>query len=425
MKKIILTVILVTLISLSITATASAALLGTGSRVMAEGVELIKTSLTGQPINFSDTDFKTALGIFEFKKLTVLSLPSSSEGTLTLSGKAVSAGEVIKRRALSDLTFTPKDTEITESCFTFSVDGTSEESIVCRMRFIDKINYAPKISGTPESTLSVTTQRGISVFGRIDADDPEGDELDYIIVSAPKYGSVSLTDTEIGEFKYTPTKDFSGKDSFTVVVRDEYGNFTKPTTVSLKIIDRMSEVVFSDMTDSKSYNAAVAMAAMGIMNGNIVGDDNFFSPNDGVSRAEFVAMAMKSLSIRPDSTESVTFFDDNSEIPKALVGYIATAARCGIVNGSFEDGELRFRPNDNITHCEAAIIMANLMNISEETSSVSDDIADGVPVFAKGKVLAMYSSGIFSRSDTTDMNATVTREAAAEYLYRISMLEKA
>ena len=419
MKKTLTVFILTLAFVLAFAASSSAAFLGTGGGVIAGEVELIKTSLSGEPINFSDTDFKAALALTDLKKITILSLPEESEGTLTLSGKRVSSGQTVKRRALSELSFTPKDSEVLESSFTFLVNGTSEEEILCSMKFIDNINYAPKIAKSTESTLSVITQSGISVYGRIEGSDPEGDEVDYIIVSSPRYGYVTITDKELGEFKYTPTANFSGKDSFTVVARDSYGNFSHPESITVKIIERMSEVVFSDMGESKSYNAAIAMCAMGIMSGEVVGDETHFSPSEGVTRAEFVAMALKTRSIRPDSTESATFFDDNDDIPKALVGYVATAARCGIVNGAFENGELRFRPNDIITHYEAAVVMANLINYTGEIG-VSYEKDASVPVWARESVSAMQFLGIFDKTGALNMTEKVSREAAAEYLYKLS-----
>ena len=156
------------------------------------------------------------------------------------------------------------------------------------------------------------------------------------------------------------------------------------------------------------------------MSGSRIGDDMYFSPEKSVTRAEFVAMAMKVLGIRKDSTLTTTFFDDNDEIPKSLLGYVATAARCGFINGSFDGEELKFRPNDNITKCEAAIILSNMLEIKAD-SAVFSDISgiDSVPVWARGQVGAMYENGIFNSTDTDDINAELCREEAAEYLYRI------
>lgn len=421
MKKFLLLILTFTVLLSALTVVSSAAFLGTGAEVIADEVTLIKTGLLGKDIVFSDTDFKSALGISEFNKITVCSIPSSTEGTLTLGSRRVYAGQTIKRKNISSLTFTPLDSSVTASSFTFKVDGSQDCEILCELKFIEKVNYAPKLNTDTDDTLSVTTQKGISVYGRIDANDPEGDDLDYIIVSYPKYGTVEITDSEMGEFKYTPNSDYDGKDSFVFVVRDEYGNYSSAETVSITVTERMSEVVYVDMESSKSYNAAVAMTALGIMSGSRIGDDMYFSPDEGVTRAEFVAMAMKVLGVKADSTLTSTFFDDNDEIPKPLVGYVATAARCGIINGSFDGEALNFRPNDNITKCEAAIIMSNLLEVKADSAVLSAvEGIDTVPVWARDEVGAMFSEGIFSSNDGADMSEGVCREEAAEYLYKLA-----
>jgi hypothetical protein len=159
---------------------------------------------------------------------------------------------------------------------------------------------------------------------------------------------------------------------------------------------------------------------MGIMGGKIIGDDNYFMPEESVTRAEFCAMAMKALSVNADSTLTKTYFDDNEKIPPSLVGYVATAARCGIVNGAFEDGKLLFRPNDAITVTEAAIIMSNLLSTQSDESVYSSlDGIESVPVYARGEIGAMFEMGILDSDIAPDLSAPITKEAAAECLYRL------
>jgi hypothetical protein len=174
------------------------------------------------------------------------------------------------------------------------------------------------------------------------------------------------------------------------------------------------------MTDRAEYNAAVVMTAMGLMNGTIVGNDIYFSPDEAVTRAEFLAMAMKATGIAPDSTATKTFFDDNSEIPSSLIGYVSVAQRAGVVRGEFEDGALTFKPNDPITKYAAARILAELMNVNL-TDAEENAFAnyDDVPLSARASVNAMYSLGIYDES-TGDLCANVTRANCAEFLYRMT-----
>ena len=161
------------------------------------------------------------------------------------------------------------------------------------------------------------------------------------------------------------------------------------------------------------------MTGMGVMSGYRMGDDMYFNPDGEVTRAEFVAMAMKAVGISIDKSQNKSFFDDDSSIQKSLAPYVAAAQREGIINGSFDGKGLYFRPNVCITNCEAAIIMANLLEISDVTAGADIANITSVPVFARGHYGAMYQAGIFDES-TLGPKDGVTRGAACEYLYRLS-----
>ena len=400
--------------------TASAAF-GVGAEVVASECEMIKTGILGEKLCFSDTDVKCALCISGFKSIKITRIPASSEGTLLLAGRRVKEGQTIKRRNIAAMVFVPASREVKEASFGFTVDDAAGGAeIGCRMRFVEKVNYAPVIPELGEAASACTTQAEISVFGRLLAEDPEGDALEFITVSYPKYGTLTITDKQTGSYKYTPEAGYTGYDRFVYVARDEYGNYTPATTVSIKVTERMSGEVFADMTERQEYNAAVAMSALGVMSGTVLGDDCFFNPDTEVTRAEFVAMAVKAYGIRPDSTVGKSFFDDDGEIPAALRGYVATAQRLGIADGEFTGGRLLFSPNSTITKYEAANILSRLLGIAEESEeSVWSELYE-IPVWARGSVGAMVTLGIIDAEPTGEALLTgVTRADAAELLYRM------
>jgi hypothetical protein len=420
MKKILLALLIAALGFSSLAISAGAAAGGSGVAVIATETNLIKTGLLGQKLVFSDTDFKSAMGVSDFYSITVESLPDAKSGVLMLGGRKVTEGQQIRRRNIASLTFVPSSREVTESRFTFTMANTAAGAeIECIMKFIERVNYQPKIDTDASKTLSVTTQKGISVYGNMEASDPDGDDIEFIIVSYPKYG---ILKTDEGEFTYTPSGEYTGKDSFVYVARDEYGNYSKPARVTVNVTARMSEVVYEDMKESRYYNSAVALTAMGIMSGERVGDGMYFNPEATVTRAEFVAMAMKALGIKADSTLKKTFFDDNGDIPSALVSYVATAQRCGAVNGAFDGKGLYFRPNDAITTYEAAIVMANLLGADEAESQASVSGIESIPVWARSDVSVMYELGIFSKNDALVVTDHITREFVSECLFKLSEL---
>ncbi len=401
----------------------AAAFFGLGTQVVAADVNMIKTALIGHKICFTDGDFKSALALSDFDTITITEIPLSTEGTLLLSGRRVGKGRVIKRKNLGALVFIPASDSVTECKFKFTVDGyAGGAEIECILKFIDKVNYAPEAIGDTVGASSISTQESISFYGNLGATDPEGDDIEFIVVTYPKRGSIFITEKESGRYCYTPIDGYTGKDKFTYVVRDEYGNYSKPMTVSVRVSDRMCDTVYRDMEERSEYNAAVAMTAMGIMSGVQLGDDRYFRPDEAVTRAEFVAMAMKCAGIRADSTLTSTYFDDDADISVSLKGYIATAQRTGLIVGDFKDGKLLFSPDEEITRYEAAKILADVIGanaVGEESVFATDN---DIPVWARAGVYAMCSLGIFDAEDSSSLAEKITRGDVAEYLYRISKM---
>ena len=394
----------------------SAAFFGNGGAVVAGEVKMVKTGLVGQKMSFCDADFKSAMCVSDFNTLKITKIPSSLEGTLLISGRRVGEGREINRRNIGGLVFVPASSSVTECSFSFTLDGGHE--VECVLKFIDKVNYAPKA----DAIATVKTQENITVFGRMSAIDPEGDNLEYIVVSYPKYGAVSVLDD--GKFAYTPSENYTGDDNFSYVVRDEWGNYSSPVKVGLTVSERMCETVYADMENREEYNAAVTMTAMGIMGGQILGDDVYFNPDVEISRAEFITLLMKSAGISAKGEYYSTYFDDDDAIPQPLKPYVATAQKMGIINGDFKDGKLLFSPNERITRYEAAKIIATLLELDEVSEDEIYEGDENAPVWARSALSAMCTLGIYDSEDAFDSAASITRGDTAQYLYRIMNIGK-
>ncbi len=421
-RKLLLFILILSLLFSVSAAIPAAASIGEAATVLAKDVTLIKTGLLGEKLVFRDTDFKEALGISNFKSITIRSLPSSVDGALYLGGNRVGVDQTIKRRNVGALVFIPTSASCASCTFTFTVDGYGGDvPITCELKFIDKINYAPT-SYTDEgedADVAVWTQSGISVYGQMDGSDPEGDALEFIVLAYPKNGVLTVTDTSTGDYRYTPKESFVGNDSFRYVVRDAYGNYSDVATVSLSISKRVSDVTFADMQDRAEHNAALVMSAAGIFSGTVVGDDMYFYPEATVTRAEFVAMALKTRGIRPDSTLSSTYFDDNDATPTSLVGYVATAQKLGVIHGAFDGKALNFRPNDPITLYEAAAVLSALIDTDDTAVSTVTDVS--IPVWARPAVAVMYGTGIYDDTCSSEqLPSALTRATAASILLRLS-----
>lgn len=421
MKKILIPTVSIILLLTAVFSISASASFGGGVNVMTESESLIKTGLFGKKLVFSDTDFKQGLAISDFDSITVTKLPPSTDGTLMLAGRRVGEGTEIRRKNIGALVFIPASRDISKTSFKFTVSPYLDSNeIEFVLKFTDKINYEPKIDDA--SPTSLLTQRDIAIFGKMNAVDGENDSIDYIVVSYPEHGTLEIINEEKGEFRYTPYLNYVGEDAFSYVARDEWGNFSTLATVNVNVSERLSEVEFEDMRGKPGYNAAVTMAAMGIMSGKIVGDGTYFMPDEEVTRAEFVAMLMKTLGMKADSTLNESYFDDNDKIPKALVSYVATAQRAGLILGEFESGKLLFKPNEAITSYEAASIISKALGEKAELKAPNTESSE-LPVWSRDGVYAMCSLGIFDMEFEEVLKSdTVTKGECAEYLYKIAKM---
>ncbi|HDR7738503.1 TPA: cadherin-like domain-containing protein, partial [Bacillus thuringiensis] len=84
----------------------------------------------------------------------------------------------------------------------------------------------PPTAPDDEKTISINTK----VSGQVKGTDPDGDSLTYRTGSKqPSHGTVVVN--EDGTWTYTPSKDYVGDDSFTVMVDDGHGGTTEATIV--------------------------------------------------------------------------------------------------------------------------------------------------------------------------------------------------
>lgn len=107
------------------------------------------------------------------------------------------------------------------------------------MIMIDPVNDAP-VTGDQQ----VTTSEDIPVAGQISATDADGDLLSYSIQTGPAHGTVSIDNS--GRYVYSPSMNFNGTDSFTVLVSDGHGG-TSPAVVTIGVTPVNDAPVGSDV----------------------------------------------------------------------------------------------------------------------------------------------------------------------------------
>lgn len=261
--------------------------------------------------------------------------------------------------------------------------------------------------------LELTTYRGVSVGGKLSAVDPDGDCVGFEIVTPPTKGEIELG--EDGCFVYTPDAGRRGKDYFGYKAIDSDGNYSQEATVIIRIKKQKTAVTYSDMGGSSGEYAAVTLAENGIFIGENMAGSYVFSPNEEVTRAEFLAMCMKLTDM--DILTGVTFtgFADDSDISDWAKPYVSTALKCGIISGySTEDSAAVFSAERSISVSEAAVMLDRVLDLTD-ASAVWVDYEEAVPTWASQSTANLAACGMIPTGVSLS-SPSLTRAQAAEML---------
>ena len=392
--------------------------------VIAQKSAMAKAVLRGEEIGFEAEDFERALNVSSVTSITVTELPERTDGILYLGGSEVAVGQTVTRSNIPYLTFVFASEEITSSTFRFSTNLGAYD-IACSVYSLAYENRSPVVSSVSEEIVSVGTYKDVSVYGILDAYDPDGDALRYEIVNYPQNGLLVLTDQSNGAYRYKPTNGFSGEDGFRYVAVDRYGNYSASVWVSVKVSPSKSALVYEDLDESKAHVAAIAMTECGVMASSELDGNYYFNPTTELTRAEFLVMAMKTMGIQVNAGAQETVFADNTEIPSEYRGYVNVAQKMGYVCGRLNsDNQLVFCPNDAITRYEAAAMLYQMCEVGLPVISPVLVDSNTVPSWAKEAVYAMTAAGILDgKSGYIAADSPVTREQAAQMLYKLSSQE--
>lgn len=392
-------------------------ILSPGLSCLSSACDMIQTGLIATEITFTGEDFADAIG-YTPRFVTVTSLPPAGDGTLYFGTLPVSVNQKISGSNLSLLRFVPAS-GCTSSSFRFR--GDNEYSHSCTLRFTQTVNHSP-VTDSTEAAM-VWTQQNIGTCGTLPGSDPEGDALQFEIVSYPSKGIITLTNPAAGAYRYTPYEDAEGSDIFSYQIRDSYGNYSPVRTMEVSIDKPACQIVFADMTDHWAQNAAVVMVADSAMEVFSEGGEIYFRPDDAISREDYLVTVMKALGAGEVQPCSTVFADTDQMSPEAT-GYIHRAYTLGIIQGTEQDGQLVFRPEDSITRAEAAVILNAILGA--DTPDVIPTFADtsAIPAWASPSLYALNSLGILQGTGDGYLSPDVTlsRAQTAQMLLTVKNL---
>ncbi|WP_417328661.1 Ig-like domain-containing protein [Halomonas cupida] len=190
----------------------------------------ISGSVSGNDVTGADGAEAAVTGVGTDEKTTaadhVGEAITGAFGTLTLN--ADGSYRYVLDNSNSEINALQKGEVLTDT-FTYQTTDADGDAVIATLRItIDGVNDAPEAT-----TETVTVPEDGSATGQVIGTDVEGDDLAFRLDDGPMHGTVVVN--EDGSFTYTPDQNFTGEDSFTVVVDDGHGGttvVTVPVTVT-------------------------------------------------------------------------------------------------------------------------------------------------------------------------------------------------
>lgn len=340
---------------------------------------LLSASVSAAEHPLSPADFGE-----ELTGVWITGLPDGS--ALRLGSRVIRAGDVLTADQLRSLTL-QDGAETTIRYLPIRESGVDAEAELV----FSRKNEAP----TTEDSM-VETYRNLPNEGLLPVSDPEGEALTFTLTRAPRRGEVILRDD--GSFLYTPEKNKVGTDSFAFTAADPSGNVSREATVTVRILKPTDEKQYTDTVSSDCRFEAEWLRSTGIFSGETISGQLCFSPDEPVSRGQYLAMLMQVLQMPVDRRVEETGFVDGS--PGWLKPYLAAALRSGIIAGYPGEEGAEFRAEQTVTISEADRMTRNALRFAVPAAAMDEIETEAV--------------------DTGPM----TRSDAAKKLYQLSRLRR-
>jgi len=397
----------------------ASALLQTSDSSQPAVASFAKNGLAAEAISFTPEDFVVTSGSVGLSSVVIQSLPDSAAGLLMEGDSLLSCGDVVTLSAISGMRFYAlSEPTVTETSFivtpVFSDDSTGSE-VTVSISLLSAQNSAPIAQD-----MEITTYKDVPITSQLAATDSEGDAVTFQLVDTPARGEVTISSDGTGTFTYSPYEGKKGKDTFTYVAIDTAGNRSSEATVKITINKLNTKVTYADMTDNTAQKAALRLAEDQIFVGECLNGEYFFCPDATVTRSEFLAMAMKVAGLEKLDDATITGFYDDEAIQTWAKGYVSSALKDGMIEGTYDDeGRIIFSPDANITLAEATVVLNRMLAITDVSTDVAAaSFGSSVPAWALQSAVNLQSIGVITASDmsSTIISASITRGESAELL---------
>ena len=324
---------------------------------------LLSASMLGLSASADGGDLPTAAFGDGLKGACVTSTPRT--GSVCLGQRIIRPGDVLTAEQLAQLTYShpgsETDLRAVMGYLPLDAEGLGEEAeLVFSIR--GRKNEAPRAEDS-----GIETYKNLPNEGLLSVTDPEGEALTFTLTRPPRQGEVILRDD--GSFLYTPKKNKVGTDSFTFTATDSAGNLSPEATVTIDILKPTDDRQYTDTAADCRFEAEW-LRNSGLFTGETVNGQFCFSPDETVSRGQFLAMLMQVLDLPVDRNASETGFLDES--PQWLKPYLAAALRSGIISGYPAGSGVEFRASQAVSADEAALMVSRALDFAVPAAAMDD-----------------------------------------------------
>lgn len=297
---------------------------------------------------------------------------------------------------------------------------TGSRQIYLPVRLIQALHNEGKINVTVDMKMSNNSRPGVRVAAEMD-----GKPFQWNYSGAPYIISLAYrpTENELLNSGSLIIRYADGNGKETVVVNGCYdkslGAMTFSTCNFGNFTVDFNQVDFRDVQKKAWYASAVSyIAAREITSGT--GNGNF-SPNEDLSRGDFLVLLMKAYGMQPDTSSTDNFDDAGGTY---YTGYLAAAKRLGISTGV---GNNRFNPKQDISRQEMFTMLYNILKTmgelpKERSKKTLSDFSDNgqVASWAMEAIQSLIEAGVIAGiSGNIGPENTATRAEFVQTIYNI------
>ena len=351
---------------------------------------LLSASMLGLSASADGGDLPTAASGAGLRGACITAVPES--GAVCLGSRIIRPGDVLTAQQLSCLTFThpqsENDIQAVMSYLPLDEKGLGQEAeLVFSLR--GKKNAPPAAED-----LRAETYKNLPIEGLLPVTEPEGEAMTFTLTRQPRQGEAILR--EDGSFLYIPKKNKVGTDSFAFTAADPAGNVSEEATVTIDILKPTDDRRYADTAASDCRFEAEWLRNTGVFAGETVNGQLCFSPDEAVTRGQFLAMLMQVLEMPVDRNVTETGFLDES--PQWLRPYLAAALRSGIITGYPAGEGVEFRDSQPVSADEAAMMVQRAVDFALPAASLDGPELMGLdPLTRSDAARTLYRIGLLRR----------------------------